>query len=57
MLVVRYNLSNNPKGGIDSLYIFKDQQKGKYCDGLYILGPGNGTIRRCLFGVDVALLK
>lgn len=28
-----------------------------YCDGLYILGPGSGTIRRCgPFGVGMALL-
>ena len=26
------------------------------CDGLYMLGPGNGTIRRCdLVGVGVSL--
>ena len=29
-----------------------------HCDGLYMLGPGNGTIRRCgLVGVGVALLE
>ena len=28
------------------------------CDGLNMLGPGNGTIRRCdLVGVGVALLE
>jgi hypothetical protein len=27
------------------------------CDGLYMFGPGSGTIKRCgLVGVDVALL-
>ena len=28
------------------------------CDGLYILGPGSGPIRRCgLVGIGVALLE
>jgi hypothetical protein len=29
-----------------------------YCDGLYMLGPGSGTFRKCdLVGVGVALLE
>jgi hypothetical protein len=31
--------------------------KFEYCDGLYMLGPGNGTIRRYCPVVGVTLLQ
>jgi hypothetical protein len=34
----------------------KDESLNEFCDGLYLLGPGSGTIRRCgLAGVGVSL--
>jgi hypothetical protein len=33
-----------------------DEASDNHCDGLYMLGPGSGTIRRCgLVGVGVSL--
>jgi hypothetical protein len=36
----------------------RKNRRGDSCDGLNVLGPGSGTIKKCgLVGVDVTLLE
>jgi hypothetical protein len=40
------------------IFLMNSQDSIEYCDGLYILGPGSGTIWRCgLVGIGVTWLE
>ena len=54
--VRKISLGLNPRSQRTQLVLLGFCVKDRACDGLYILGPGSGTIRRCgLVGVGVSL--